>query len=63
MGTSKMAPPKPSFAAEEIALSKQIFSDDDSWIESLFADTQIQLGSGGALEVDGGGRRDWGSHD
>lgn len=63
VGTSKKALPKPSFTAEEIALSKLIFSDDDSWIESLFADKQIQLGSGDAFEVVEGGRGDGSSHD
>jgi hypothetical protein len=58
MGTSKKALPKPSFTAEEIALSKQIFSDDDSWIESLFADSQIQLGSGGAFAMGENGVKD-----
>jgi len=51
LGTSKNTPPAPSFTAEQIALASDIFSDDDSWIESLFADAPIQLGSRDVFEV------------
>ena len=45
-GSSKEPPPPPSFSDEEIALANAIFSADDRWIESLFADASMQLGSG-----------------
>lgn len=63
LGTSKKTPPAPSFSAEQVALASAIFSDDDRWIESLFADAPIQLGSRDVFEVgevswDGGSSRD-----
>ena len=54
-GTSKKTLPPPSFTAEQIALARTIFSEDDSWIDSLFADAPIQLGSGRAFKVGEGG--------
>ena len=61
MGTSKKAPSSPTFTDEELALSRQIFSEDDSWIESLFADAKIQLGSGVVFDIERDGVNDRGS--
>ena len=45
IGTSKEPKKKPSFSDDEISLSREIFADDDRWIESFFADTNIRSGS------------------
>jgi hypothetical protein len=44
IGTSDEPAKKPAFSDEEVALSKEMFSEDDLWIESLFADKAIQVG-------------------
>jgi len=61
MGASKKAPSRATFTDEELALSRQIFSEDDSWIESLFADAKIQLGSGVVFDIERDGVNDRGS--
>ncbi|MDH3275217.1 MAG: sulfotransferase domain-containing protein [Gammaproteobacteria bacterium] len=48
LGTTKGMAERPSFTEEEIAFTKQIFAEDDRWIETLFAESSIQLGSSGS---------------
>jgi len=45
LGTNRNIPERPTFTDEEVALAKDIFAEDDHWIESLFAESSIQLGN------------------
>jgi len=47
VGTSKEPKKKPSFTDEEVTLSREIFAEDDRWIESVFSETHIQSGFSG----------------
>ena len=47
LGTTKGTAERPTFTDKEVALAKEIFAEDDRWIESLFAESSIQIGSSG----------------
>ena len=44
LGTRKETVERPSFSDGEIALAKEIFAEDDHWIESQFSGSSISLG-------------------
>lgn len=50
-GTSKKEVKRPSFTDEEVALAETIFAEDDLWIETLFGESSIQLGSSGLQQM------------
>ena len=58
LGTAKKEVAGSSFTDEEARLAKEIFSDDDRWIEEIFAASSIQYRSAGNARRDGSGKTD-----
>jgi hypothetical protein len=58
LGTNKKDVKRTAFTDEEIRLAKEIFADDDRWIEEVFAESSIQFfstsnaGRGGSGKID-----------
>jgi hypothetical protein len=50
-GTSKGEVKRPSLSDSDKALAKEIFAEDDAWIESLFAESAIQPGFSGLQQL------------